>query len=58
MPVSIFRDEFAFHGQLLADFAKHIGKPIDPPYAVTPDNPSQEANGVAVLIPVNQIDEE
>ena len=34
-------------------------KPIAPPLpAVTPDNPSQEASGVAVLIPVNQTDEE
>lgn len=47
--MSIFRDDCIFHGQLLADFAKQFqAKPIDPPFpAVTPDNPSQEANGVA-----------
>ena len=54
--MSIFRDDCIFHGQLLADFAKQFpAKPIAPPFpAVTPDNPSQEANGVAVLPFVNQ----
>ena len=58
-PAETAEDRWEFDQQSEALYQARINKPIAPPFpAVTPDNPSQEANGVAVLIPVNQTDEE
>ena len=52
-------DRWEFNQQSEALYQARINKPIDPPFhADSPDNPSQEANGVAVLPFVSQVDEE
>ena len=48
-PKETAEDRWEFNQQTEALYQARINKPIDPPFpAVTPDNPSQEANGVAV----------
>ena len=56
-------DRWEFDQQTEALYQARINKPIDPPFPAvtskpTSDNSAHEAQDVAVLIPVNQIDEE
>ena len=62
-PKETAEDRWEFNQQTEALYQARINKPIDPPFPAvtskpTSDNSAHEAQDVAVLIPVNQIDEE